>query len=45
MRNDLIQAIQEELAERDQLQRENDELQKSILAMDPNYDQAGQSDV
>lgn len=28
MRNDLIQAIQEELQERDNLQRENDEFQK-----------------
>lgn len=46
MRNDLIQAIQEELQERDNLQRENDEFQKQILAMDQhNYDNQGQSDV
>lgn len=46
MRNDLIQAIQEELQERDNLQRENDEFQKQILTMDQhNYDNQGQSDV
>jgi hypothetical protein len=42
----LIQAIQEELNEQEMLRRENEELQKSIIAIEPNYDtQDKQPDV
>jgi hypothetical protein len=39
MKKDLLQAIEEELREQDQLRRENEELQKSIISMDPNFEQ------
>ena len=46
MKKDLIQAIQEELNEQEMLRRENEELQKSIIAIEPNYDtQDKQPDV
>ena len=40
MKKDLITAIQEEMLERDTLRRENDDLQKQILAMDQSFDTA-----
>lgn len=39
MKKDLLQAIEEELREQDQLRRENEELQKSIISMDPSFEQ------
>lgn len=38
MKRDLIIAIQEEMKERDQLRRENEDLQKQILAMDSTFE-------
>jgi hypothetical protein len=38
MKKDLLQAIEEELREQDQLRRENEELQKSIISMDPSFE-------
>ena len=38
MKRDLILAIQEEMKERDQLRRENEDLQKQILAMDSTFE-------
>lgn len=40
MKRDLITAIQEEMRERETLRRENDDLQKQILAMDQSFDTA-----
>jgi hypothetical protein len=34
----LIQAIEEELREQDSLKRENEELQKQIIAIDQNFE-------
>ena len=39
MKQDLIQAIEEELREQDSLRRENEELQKQIIAFDNEYTQ------
>ena len=39
MKMDLIKAIQEEMEERETLRRENEDLQKQILAMDQSFDQ------
>ena len=46
MKKDLIQAIEEELREQDQLRKENEDLQKQIIMMDPNFsEQDKQPDV
>lgn len=46
MKKDLIQAIEEELREQDQLRKENEDLQKQIIMMDPNFnEQEKQPDV
>lgn len=39
MKQDLIQAIEEELREQDSLRRENEELQKQIIAIDSSFEQ------
>lgn len=41
MKKDLLQAIEEELREQDQLRRENEELQKSIISMDQGFENLG----
>ena len=38
MKRDLIQAIEEELREQDSLRRENEELQKQIIAIDSTFE-------
>lgn len=38
MKQDLIQAIEEELREQDSLRRENEELQKQIIAIDSSFE-------
>jgi hypothetical protein len=38
MKNDLIQAINEEMREQDDLRKQNEELQKQIIMMDTNYE-------
>ena len=46
MKKALIQAIEEELREQDQLRKENEDLQKQIIMMDPNFsEQDKQPDV
>jgi len=39
MKRDLITAIEEELREQDSLRRENEELQKQIIAIDSSFEQ------
>ena len=39
MKRDLIMAIEEELREQDSLRRENEELQKQIIAIDSSFEQ------
>jgi hypothetical protein len=39
MKNDLIRAIEEELKERDILMRDNEDLQKRIITLDPSFEQ------
>jgi uncharacterized coiled-coil DUF342 family protein len=39
MKRDLITAIEEELREQDSLRRENEELQKQIIAIDSTFEQ------
>lgn len=42
MKRELIIAIEEELREQDALKRQNEELQRQIILLDPNYDQSQQ---
>ena len=39
MKKDLIQAIEEELREKEQLEKENEDFQKQIIMMDSNFEQ------
>lgn len=39
MKRELIIAIEEELREQDGLRKQNEELQRQIIMMDPNYEQ------
>jgi hypothetical protein len=39
MKRDLIQAIEEELREKEQLEKENEDFQKQIIMMDSNFEQ------